>query len=648
MTKAEVLRALREAIRNSDLVVLPARPIRYWAGAGTQTVTQEVRSALERNGNTCSDWSKVRVAVGFDPQRVRNCIFEGEVVLGKADEEAQVLPGAKMAAGLYNSRIVNCVIGDNALVADTRLIANYVVGRNAVVFGNGSVTAAPPCRFGTGQELSVGLETGGREVGVYAEITVNVAGLVATSRGDESFLQDYRSLLETYLGKIAGARGFIADCAVVRNCPALHDVFIGPHALVDGAILVENASLLSSAEERTRVQSGAIVRNSVLQWGCHVDSMAIVESSVLCEHSSAERHGKVTASIIGPNTAIGEGEVTACLVGPFVGFHHQALLIAAYWPEGKGNVAYGANIGSNHTSRLPDQEIRPGEGNFFGLGANIKFPSDFSRAPYSIIATGATTLPQKVVFPFSLINTPTDRVDGVPPAFNEIIPGWVLARNMFMVKRNENKYVQRNKARRLKFEAQALRPEIIDMMVEARQLLGKAAGKDVYTDKDIAGLGKNYLLEPNRRVAAETYTFYIRYYALKGLFREVRRLAAAREKIPVRFLQTKSSNKRWEHERKILLRELPGNDLSQNLSVLADMEEKIAREILETKRRDDVRGAAIIEDYAEAHAPAEEDSFIREVMREAETCRKEVGAMLSKTGSRGSGAFDKAKGRANK
>ena len=49
------------------------------------------------------------------------------------------------------------------------------------------------------------------------------------------------------------------------------------------------------------------------------------------------------------------------LVGPFVAFHHQALLIAAYWPEGKGNIAYGANVGSNHTGKAPDQEIRPGE-----------------------------------------------------------------------------------------------------------------------------------------------------------------------------------------------------------------------------------------------------------------------------------------------
>ena len=85
--------------------------------------------------------------------------------------------------------------------------------------------------------------------------------------------------------------------------------------------------------------------------------------------------------------------MSSSLVGPFVGFHHQALLIAgewvmdtwcvagvyvltyppacalpvlacasAMWPAGKGNVGYGANVGSNHTGKAPDQELRPGEG----------------------------------------------------------------------------------------------------------------------------------------------------------------------------------------------------------------------------------------------------------------------------------------------
>ena len=75
----------------------------------------------------------------------------------------------------------------------------------------------------------------------------------------------------------------------------------------------------------------------------------------------------------------------------FISCHHSSL---ALWFYGKGNIGYGANIGSNHTGRLPDQECIPGEGVFFGLGCNIKYPCNFEKAPYSLIASGITLLPQ--------------------------------------------------------------------------------------------------------------------------------------------------------------------------------------------------------------------------------------------------------------
>src|SRR5262249_50058277 len=198
--------------------------------------------------------------------------------------------------------------------------------------------------------------------------------------------------------------------------PKVRNTYLGPSARVDGANLVADSALLSSAEEKVQVDTGACVTNSVLQWGSQVSTMAIVDRAVLTEHSHAERHGKVTESVIGPNTGVAGGEVTASLLGPFVGFHHQALLIAAFWPAGRGNVGYGANVGSNHTSKAPDQEFWPGEGMFLGLGVNVKFPADFSKAPYSIIASGVTTLPQKVTFPFSLINAPSAQFPDVSPA----------------------------------------------------------------------------------------------------------------------------------------------------------------------------------------------------------------------------------------
>jgi len=85
---------------------------------------------------------------------------------------------------------------------------------------------------------------------------------------------------------------------------------------------------------------------------------------------------------------------------------------------------------------------------FFGLGTCIKFPSNFEESPYSIIATGSTTLPQRLRFPFSLVNLPGETIDGISPAFNEIFTGWVLSDSVFTVWRNQLKFAKRDKARR--------------------------------------------------------------------------------------------------------------------------------------------------------------------------------------------------------
>src|SRR5262249_31261788 len=172
----------------------------------------------------------------------------------------------------------------------------------------------------------------------------------------------------------------------------------------------------------------------------------------------------------------------------FLGSHHAALLLALFGPEGKGNVSYGANAGSNHTSKAPDQEFWPGEGAFLGLGVNIKFPADLSQSPYTIVATGVTTLPQQVRFPFSLINSPSASQPGISPLYTEIFPAWLLTDNLFPIKRNEVKYRARNKARRQQFEFTVFRPEIVDLMRDAcRRLAAVRTTKEVYTDIDIDG-----------------------------------------------------------------------------------------------------------------------------------------------------------------
>lgn len=621
---SELIRAVRSVAADGGirfaLGEVPIRPL-----------TRSEIDQLERQFNTAEDWSRVRVAERFDPRRVRQSDFYGDVVLGEFERLHAGPSELLWPAGIHRSTIANCVIGRDVHIRDVRLLANYVVGPGAMLFDCGSITCDGSTSFGNGQEIPIAIEIGGRDVRVYSEIDVEVAAAIARNRDQRELLKQFADAVGDYTALATSKRGIIEREAMVQSTPMLRNGYVGPNARVEGATLIADSTLLSSADEPVHIESGACVTKSLIQWGSQVATMAIVDSSVLTEHSHVERHGKVTASILGPNTGVAEGEVTSCLLGPFVGFHHQALLIAVLWPEGKGNIGYGANVGSNHTSKAPDQEFWPGEGAFLGLGVNIKYPANLSRAPYTIIASGVTTLPQKVTFPFSLINSPAAAYTGISPAYNEIIPAWLLTDNMFTLKRNEGKYKARNKAKRTQFVFDVFRPEIVDLMRDAcRRLAVVREVKEAYTDHDIAGLGKNFMLETCRTPAIEAYRFYIQYYALMGLLEQVRavRQRGCGDAIP-QLLSTPTDHHPWEHQRRILFDEFGMRDPISALRELPQMLKMVAADVERSKAKDDERGRRIIDDYSDVHTPAAKDKFVKQTWDDTRRLQGEIEELIA-------------------
>ncbi len=625
MAEVNVGQELKKALAES-LVIKAAKdnatPIN-----GRKLTDKEIE-ALKAQGNFSCDWSLLTVSQNFITDNIWGCYFHGNVYIGKISGDGEV-NGKKVWFGLANSNFANTDILDDVSIVEARNISGYRIHSGVQISNVGELSMDGESSFGIGAELPIAIETGGREVYTYPEITVDVAEKVATSRSDKKLISEYESLVEQYKKEATSAKGTILSNAVVKNCSKIVNTFIGEGALIDNATLLKDATIYSLTDEQTEISDGAYVVKAIVQWGAEVTSMAIVANSVLTEHSHVERHGKVTDSLIGPNTGIAEGEVTACLVGPFVGFHHQSLLIAAFWPEGKGNIGYGANVGSNHTSKAPDQELWAGEGLFYGLSVNIKFPSDYSRAPYSIIATGVSALPQRMEFPFSLVNTPAAVLQGISPAYNEVMPGWVLSDNIFTIKRNEGKYQKRNKAKRAQIVFEVFRPDIVDIMIDARARLEVSEKKDVYTSRDIKGLGKNYMYERSRLAGIEAYTFYLKYYALTGLYRTVKYYVDNDMKNELKTILTKKTTcDRWEHERNVLSAELAGKSVVECLNLLAQMEETIAKSVQESKEKDDKRGVRIIPDYADAHSPASEDGFVKETWKKTKEIQSDISRLV--------------------
>ncbi len=589
--------------------LLPPRIIREIApGDHSRPLEEEEIRQLEQNGNICADWSLIAVREGFSPDLLYGNLLLGRCVFGGHTGSPESSSAFVYPPGIYQSTISNARVGENVSIHRCPMISGYSIGSGTTIAGS-TLRSTGSTSFGNGTRLSPGIETGGRPFALTAEVDLEITRLILAHPDDLALQEEFGRFVEQYARQCQSAFGYIGESCFVENTLLIDGTWIGDAARIQAAQLIRNTTVLSDLTDPTHIGSGVMIEDSAVQEGCRVESGAIVRSSLLMEHVSCGVRAKVTGSVLAPNCVIESGEVTASFVGPFVGLHHESLLIAAYWPEGRGNIGYGANIGSNHTSRVPDQEILPGEGMFFGLGCCVKFPSNFTQAPYSVIATGVTTLPQRLEFPFSLIRPPTGLFDGVSTAIQQLVPAWVLSNNLYALLRNRKKYETRNRARRQSFDFELFKPPILAAMGKALDRLENVKKKRrFYLESDIPGLGKNLLLEADRKEAVETYRFFLDYAALTKQQKEL------------------SSGGLAGYSTDDL------REVATAMTRLRSMARRIHEQTLASREKDFVRGRRIMENYSATHVPIDADEFILTSEAEMHSLEREIDVLLDAVG----------------
>ena len=427
----------------------------------------------------------------------------------------------------------------------------------------------------------------------------------------------------------------IGAYSLVRDTPTLESVYLSPHSSIVAASSVRNTTLLQHAN----IENSCTVSNTLLQWNSSISDNSVVSDTLLMEEAHSGPNNVVASSVLGPDVHVSAGEVHASVMGPNTNAHHQSLVIGVLWPLGRGNVGYGANVGSNHTGRLPDQETVSGEGIFWGLSTVIKFPVDLSLAPYSIVAAGTTMVPQRITMPFSLIV----EQNGIC----NLLPGWLLQSSPYTLSRSETKFAKRQKAKRHAFYTKwkIVRPDIVDICIEARAALEQVQPAAVYkTDKQVRGIGACEMSEKGRLSGIQAYTQCIQLYALRGLFDRIAKSGLSLSQFASTMLvdsvpspavasaqtvcwsplpwEQNDDNSLWSHQLSILQAEFPIGDsnvtswLIALLQRLVTLQQDYAKRVCDCKARDDTRGAKTIPGYADSHVSADNDPVVKSVFDE--------------------------------
>lgn len=283
---------------------------------------EEIRH-LERRGNLCADWDRIRVRHDFQYTRVLGNHFIGACTLGT------FRTSGPLPAGIYHSTVRDSAIGEDAVVYRCPLIEDTILDRNVTMIGSRSSAACEHqeefagCRFSSaaanGISISVQPEQSRsdsdpramrpRAIRLYADISS--AEIQELLRGDDHHGDQFRHAVNAQNEENIDAYRDAADLPwcylgpeTVLDNGRVRGSWIGAGSRIEDNGEVVGSTLVSSIEDPITVRRGGIVEDSILQRGTRVSNYASVRRSILLPGADCRYYTVVSESVIECDTVL--------------------------------------------------------------------------------------------------------------------------------------------------------------------------------------------------------------------------------------------------------------------------------------------------------------------------------------------------------
>ncbi len=446
--------------------------------------TAEIK-ILEKNHNTCTDWSKVLVRSPFNAELVDSSHFYGLVRIGILERLIVEHHDMMLPVGISHSRIVSCDIGDNCAIHSCGYIAHYIIGNNCILFNNDEIQVTNHAKWGNGvlkdgekEDVRVWMdvmnEAGGRAILPFDGLICADAWLWAKRREDTALMDRFKEMTQAKFETCRGEYGTIGSGSVLKSNHIIKDVKIGECAYVKGANKLKNITIKSNDMNRTQIGEGVELVNGIVGYGCRVFYGCKAVRFVMGTNSALKYGARLIHSVLGDNSTVSCCEILNNLIFPAHEQHHNTSFLVAALVKGQSNMAAGATVGSNHNSRSNDGEIDAGRGFWPGLSTSVKHSSRF--ASYCLLSKGDYSYELDIPFPFALVinNMAKDQL--------EIMPAYWWMYNMYALIRNESKFLARDKRHNKKqnVEFSPFAPDTVEEIFTSIAVLETSVGRSWY------------------------------------------------------------------------------------------------------------------------------------------------------------------------
>lgn len=490
---------------------LPAQKNEYWLRDSQTTMPKNgwrhlnarELETLVKNGNTCQDWDDFYVSDPFNPDAIYNSSFVGLIRIGALEKVALEHHDLVMPAGITNSKLIACDVGDNCAIHDCAYISHYIIGNNCILSNNHEIHVSNHAKFGNGIVLDgekedvriwidVMNEAGGRSILPFEGIVSADAYIWATRRDDLELMKRLKAMTDERFENHRGLYGQIGDSCIIRSNRVIKDVKIGDSCYIKGANKLKNLTINSSSAERSQIGEGVELVNGIIGYGSRVFYGCKAVRFIMGNNTNLKYGARLIHSVLGDNSTVSCCELLNNLIFPAHEQHHNNSFLIAALVAGQSNIAAGATLGSNHNSRTNDGELVAGRGFWPGLCVSVKHFSRF--ASFVMLAKADYQYELDIRLPFSLVseNTSENRL--------EVMGAYWWMYNMYALMRSEPKIKGRDKriSKVQNIEEDPFAPDTIEEIFTALTLLEKWTGESLgaFGSSEAIELGKERLSHP--------------------------------------------------------------------------------------------------------------------------------------------------------
>jgi len=296
----------------------------------TRPLSQQEISRLTEQGCTCSDWSCVEVAEGFNTETVRATHFSGRVRLGVFKKRVTFFGGVEKSAGISNATIHNCTIGNDVYIDSVRnYIANYVIEHDVVIQNVNLLAVEGESSFGNGTQVAVVNEAGGREIPIYDRLSAQTAYVLAFYRHRPKVIERLKAMIAGYTASVASSMGLVAAGAKLFNCGIIKNLRIGPATVIEGVNRLQNGSINSCVEDPVYNGPGVYAKDFIVCSGAKIADGAIIADCFVGQGAELAKQYSAENSVFFANCGGFHGEACAIFAGPYTVTHHKSTLLIA-------------------------------------------------------------------------------------------------------------------------------------------------------------------------------------------------------------------------------------------------------------------------------------------------------------------------------